>query len=255
MNKRLKIIITSVLASLGFIGIQIINPNHKIYGIFVLSFVVTLLIMWALKESLKFNTTLVLLILPAFFTIGVGFFWFLLPPSFLTRLIAVLYGFLMYFLILTINVYSVSAIKTIALFRTAKAGGFVFTMATFFFLFDAILSFRLPIYFNTLYTFLVSVPLFLQGYWVINLDTKFSLKLIQMSVLTSMMCAQVAAVLYFWPVSIVVGSLFLTATAYVLLGLGQSHLEGRLFAQTVREYLILGTAIFIGMFGITVWGI
>ncbi|MCX7928300.1 MAG: hypothetical protein N2558_01275 [Patescibacteria group bacterium] len=251
MSKRLKIILTSILASLGFICVQFINSNYKIHSIFFLSVVVTILIAWSLKESLKFNASIILLVLPAFFTIGVGFFWFLLPPSFLTRLIVVLYGLLMYFLILTINVYYVSTIKTIALFRTAKAGGFVFTIATFFFLFDAILSFGLPVYLNVLYVFLVSFPIFLQGYWVVSLGTKFSSKIFQISVISSLICAQISAVVYFWPVSIVVGSLFLTTTAYVLLGLGQSHLEERLFVQTVREYLILGAAIFIGMFGVT----
>lgn len=255
MSKRVKIIITSVLSSLGFICIQFINPAHKIYSIFVLSLVVTLLIFWALRESLRFNITLVSLILPAFFTVGVGFFWFLLPPSLFTRLVAIAYGFLMYFLILTTNVYLVSAIRTIALFRAAKAGGFVFTIVAFFFLFDAILSFRLPIYLNALYVFAISVPLFLQGYWVIGLQNKLSLKLIQMSVFSSLICAQIAIVLYFWPVSVVVGSLFLTATSYVLLGLGQSYLEDRLFSQTIKEYLLLGTAIFIGMFSMTMWGI
>jgi len=54
---------------------------------------------------------------------------------------------------------------------------------------------------------------------------------------------------------VVVGSLFLTGIEYVLLGLGQAKLEGRLFSQTVREYLLIGLMVFIGMFFATHWGV
>jgi hypothetical protein len=60
--------------------------------------------------------------------------------------------------------------------------------------------------------------------------------------------------IFFWPTSVVVGSLFLTIALYLLLGLGQAKLEGRLFSQTVREYLTLGILVFLGMFLATRWG-
>ena len=65
---------------------------------------------------------------------------------------------------------------------------------------------------------------------------------------------EIALSLYFWPVTVVVGSLFLTIAVYMLLGLGQAKIEGRLFSQTVREYLIVGVLVFIGMFFATRWG-
>jgi hypothetical protein len=59
--------------------------------------------------------------------------------------------------------------------------------------------------------------------------------------------------LYFWPVSVVVGSLFLTVAVYVLLGLGQAKIEGRLFKQTVYEYLTVGIVVFLLMLLSTSW--
>ncbi len=65
---------------------------------------------------------------------------------------------------------------------------------------------------------------------------------------------EVALGLAFLPVTVVVGSLFMTVAMYMLLGLGQAKLESRLFSQTVREYLVVGTLVFIGMFLATHWG-
>mgnify|MGYP007068819467 CR=1 FL=1 len=59
--------------------------------------------------------------------------------------------------------------------------------------------------------------------------------------------------LYFWPISVVEGAIFLTVVMYVLLGLGQSEHEGRLFKQTVREYLVVGIIVFLAMIVITSW--
>ena len=60
-------------------------------------------------------------------------------------------------------------------------------------------------------------------------------------------------ILFFWPVGVIVGSLFLTILFYILLGIGQSELEGRLFSQTVREYLTVGAVVFIFMLFSTSW--
>jgi hypothetical protein len=38
------------------------------------------------------------------------------------------------------------------------------------------------------------------------------------------------------------------------LGLGQAKLEGRLFSQTIREYLMVGVLVLLSMFLATRWG-
>ena len=75
-----------------------------------------------------------------------------------------------------------------------------------------------------------------------------------MAAVGALVMIEVAAALFFWPVSVVVGSLFLTVTFYVLLGMGQSKLEGRLFSATIREHLIVGILVFGAMFFATHWG-
>lgn len=199
--------------------------------------------------------TLLSLVLPTLYTVGVGLFWFLLPATIFTRLpVVILYGLGIYALCLTSNIYTVAAIRTIALLRAAKGVGFVITLVTLFLIFDAILSLRIPVWFTAPAVAVISLPLFLQGFWVVPLEKTISKEVYLISLVSSLIVGEIAALLYFWPVTVVVGSLFLTVSAYMLLGLGQAKLESRLFSLTIREYLVVGILVFLGMFLATRWG-
>ncbi len=199
--------------------------------------------------------TLLTLILPTFFTAGVGIFWFLLPANFFARVpVTVFYGLGVYALCLTMNIYSVAAIRTIALLRAARGVGFVLTLLTSFLVFDAILSLKISFLANSALSLFLSFPLFLQGFWSILLDKNLSKDLVFISAISSLVIAEITLSLFFWPVTVVGGSLFLTVAVYILLGLGQAKLEQRFFSQTVREYLLMGALVFIGMFIATRWG-
>jgi len=254
MNKRKRFIITSVLSTFGFLGIQFLDDKYRFFGIGALSFITLLLFVWSLREGLKFSWTLLSLILPIMFTLGVGIFWFLLPASPITRVpIFLLFAIGIYALCLTSNIYTVSAIRNIALLRAARGVGFVLSLLTSFLLFDAILSLKTLILFQPLLVLLVSIPMFLQGFWVVRLNESVDSEIILLTIVSSIVMSQVSIALYFWPVTVVVGSLFLTGLEYIILGLGQSRLEGRLFLQTVREYLLVGFMVFLGMFLVTRW--
>lgn len=264
MSKRKRFLITSVILSLGFVAIQLVSASNdtlfiesqfRFLTIGALGLLTIILFAWSLKEGLSKNLTLLSLILPTLFTIGVGLFWFLLPTKIFARIPAVIfYGLGIYALCLTTNIYTVSAIRTIALLRAARGVGFVLTLVTSFLIFDTILSLKAPTLATSALSAVASFPLFLQGYWTIPLEKKISKELISLSLVASLIIGEVAISLFFWPVTVVVGSLFLTVAAYVLLGLGQAKLEARLFTQTIREYLFVGAFVFIGMFLATRWG-
>jgi len=255
VTKRRKFLIVSFILSLGFVGIQFLDDQYKIYAIFVLSLVTSILFLWSLWEGLGKDSTLLTLILPAFFTGGVGIFWFLLPYNIFARLpMIIFYGLGIYALSLTMNVFTVSAVRTIALLRAARGVGFVLTLITLFLIYNAILSLKIPFWGNALLITILSFPLFLQGFWTIPLDKKITKDLLIISVVSSLVVGEIAVSLFFWPTTLVVGSIFLTVAVYVLLGLGQAKLEQRLFSQTVKEYLLVGILVFVGMFFATHWG-
>jgi hypothetical protein len=255
MSKRRRFVVTSILLSLGFIAVQFLNDQNRFWAIGALGVLTVVLFYWSLLESLGRNMTILTLVLPTVYTLGVGIFWFLLPANIYARIpIVLFYGAGIYILCLTANIYLVAAVRTIALLRAARGVGFVLTLLTSFLVFDALSSLRVEIYVLVPLIFAVSLPLYMQGFWSMLLESKFSKDLFNLSISASLITAEVAAALYFWPVTVVVGSLFLTAAFYMLLGLGQAKLEGRLFASTVREHLLVGVFIFIAMFIATHWG-
>lgn len=255
MSKRRRFVITSILLSLGFMAIQFLNDQNRFWAIGALGVLTVVLFYWSLMGSLGRRLTLLTLVLPTVFTLGVGVFWFLLPANVFARIpIVIFYAIGIYVLCLTANIYSVASVRTIALLRAARGVGFVLSLLTSFLVFDAILSIRTEIYYLLPFIFSVSFLLYLQGYWTVLLETRLSKDLVIISAISSLLTMEIAAALYFWPVTVVTGSLFLTVTFYMLLGLGQAKLDGRLFSSTVREHLTVGAMVFVAMFFATHWG-
>jgi len=165
-----------------------------------------------------------------------------------------LYFFGLYALFLSENIFSVASIRTIQLFRSASAVSFLLTLFISFLLYDTIFSFRLPFYLNAIFVFFISVFLFLHGVWSVDLEEKVSSKVIWFSLLFSLSLGEIAFILSFWPISIALASLFLTSLVYVLLGLAQAYFSDRLFKRTIREYLVVGIAVFVVLLLYTNWG-
>jgi len=255
MGKRRRFVITSLLLSLGFMGIQFLNDQNRFWAIGVLGLVTLAAFYWSLMGSMISKMSLLTLILPSIFTLGVGVFWFLLPANIFARIpVVIFYGLGIYFLCQTANIYSVAAVRTIALLRAARGVGFVLSLLTSFLVFDAILSIKTEMYVLLPFVLLISFLLYLQGYWSMSLKSEGSKDLFILAGISALLTMEVAACLYFWPVTVVVGSLFLTVTFYMLLGLGQAKIDGRLFASTVREHVVVGALVFIAMFLSTRWG-
>ncbi len=255
LTKRRKFILSSLFLTAGLSYIQFGQPGNRYLAIAILSFLTIPLVLWSLSEALKGAIWLMSWILPLLFTVGVGLFYFLLPSSLLTAIpVIVLYFFGLYAFFLSENIFSVASIRTIQLFRSASAVSFLLTLFVSFLLYDTVFSFRLPFYSNAALVFGISVFLFIHGVWSVELEEKVSLRVIYYSFFFSLGMAEIAFILSFWPVSIALASLFLTALVYVLLGLVQASLSGRLFKRTVKEYLLVGIAVFFVLLLYTSWG-
>lgn len=255
MTKRQKFVISSGLLTLGFFLIQFVDFDWRYQAIAALTLLSVVLIFWSLREELGRDATLLTFILPSFFTAGVGLFWFLLPTTLLTRIpILGLYALGIYALLLTSNIYTVATDRTIALLRAAHAVGFLLTLVTGFLLFDTILSLRWDFWANGAIVGLVAFPLFLQGFWSIELERVLPYEIIYLSAGLALVVAQISAILSFWPVTVAVGALGLTTIVYMGLGLGQAKLQQRMFERTVKEYFLVGAIVFITMFLTARWG-
>jgi len=249
MRKRQKFVLTAILLSLGIGTIQFVASLEIRYALIGLLFGITwVLSAWSLKEGLTGLEWLTVLMPMTLFTAAVGFFYILLPDHWLAKLVVILlFGIGQYALLLTGNIFSVAAIRTIALFRAAQAVGFVMTLLTGFFLYDTILSFRLGFWFSAPLIFLASVLLLLPVLWSVKLEEKLNHQLINFSLVFSLLLALITISISFWPVSLAVSALFLTTILYVYLGIAQHHFSERLFKKTAWEYIIVGMVVLVTM--------
>lgn len=255
ISKRQRFIITSFCLSAGLLVIQLSEVSWRYLAIGLLSILTYFMSAWALSEGLNGIEWLTVLILPTFFTAGVGLFYFLIPANWWVRLPVIsLYGLGFYGLLLTENIFSVAAIRTIQLLRSAQTVGFLLTLATAFFLYNTILAYRLESWFNFFLVAVVSFFLVLQSLWYVDLEEKISAKIWFYSLALALVLAESSLAFSFWPVNLTVGSLALITVLYLTLGLVQHHLRERLFQKTIKEYLYTGLAILLIIFFTTRWG-
>lgn len=255
ITKRQKFIITSILLSVGLLAIELIDISWRYQAIGVLAILTYFLSAWSLKEGLSGVEWLTVLVLPTLFTASVGLFYFLISASWLTRLpVIVLYGLGVYALLLTENIFSVAAIRTIQLLRSAQAVGFLLTIITAFFLYDTVLAFRFDPWLNFLLIVVVSLPLLIQGLWYTNLEERITKRVWLYSLVLSLVLGEIALVLSFWPVTVAVGSLGVSTGLYLVLGLTQHQLSERLFKRTINEYIGVGIVVLIVLILTTHWG-
>lgn len=259
MTKRQKFVISSLVLALGFLLVQFfVETSFRYHAIAGLTLVAPVLCLWSLSGWLGRDARLLVLVLPAFFTAGVGLFYFLVPPTIpqyvVVSVVLLLYAVGIYALLLTSNIYTVAAARTIALLRAAHAVGFLLTLLTAFLLFDTLLSLRSNFLINGVAAFILSLPLFLQGLWSIDLEPNLREEVLYPALALAAITGETAVVLSFWPVTVTVGSLALTTLVYIGLGLGQAKLQQRLFAKTVREYFVVGAIVFLTMFLTARWG-
>lgn len=246
---------TAFVLSVGLLLIQFLSFAWRYQAIAVLTIASLVLSFWSLRESLTLVKRGTILILPVFFTAGVGLFYFLLPGGWLSGFpVVILYGIGIYVLLLTENIFSVAAIRTIQLLRAAHAVGFLLTLVTAFFLFDTALSFRLSPWFNGILIGFLSFPLFLASFWSVNLEDKVDRRLKLFSFGSALVLGEMALALSFWPVTVPSGSLFLVTGMYIILGLVQLDLEEKLFRRSINEYLTVGVTVLVIMLVTTRWG-
>lgn len=238
LNKRQKIVITTILLTMGLISTQLVDFNLRFRFLAGLAVFTYILSCWSLWEGLNITKAFMLLILPTFFTVAVASFYFLLPVRWLTRLpVAFVFSITFYLLLLAQNVFNVASLRTIPLYRAASTASFLFTLLSAFFIYNVVFAFNLLFLWNGVVVFLVSFPLILQMLWSIRMEDKISTDIVVQSFILSLVLGEVALGFSFWPMYPIIWPLTLSSAMYVLLGLTTGELRGRMNKRVALEYI------------------
>lgn len=255
LTKREKFGLIIGVLTLFLVVIQLSSADWR-YPLTALLILLTyLLSVWGLKEDLEGVEWVTLLILPVMYSAALTLFYFLLPVRWLTRLpTAIIFAIGMYAILLVENIYNVAAVHTIQLLRAAHSVGFLMTLLTYFLLLSLVFSFHLSFYKNLIIVYFLSFFLVLQSLWSMKLETKISSEMALYTLTISLVLSEISLAVSFWPISGILGALFLTTVFYSLVGMVQQYLVERLFKRTTTEFLVVLSIVFILILLTTRWG-
>jgi hypothetical protein len=272
MSKRQKFIIATIILALGIVAIRYPFLQWR-YRVLFYALAAGGLSLWGLMDpDLKGVKRLMIPALPALFAISAALTFPLLPANFdsfliwevshdtglifslgLRLIFLAIFAVAYYAAMLCGNIYNVASLRTIQLLRAAHTVGFIVALLSAAFLFQVVASFHLSSFYNFILVFIISLPIFFVNLWAINLEETIGKRVIIFSAVFALIVAQIAWVTSFWPLTVVVWSLFLTAAIYVLAGLAQYYLSERLFLATIREFIVVTVVILILIIFTAAW--
>ncbi|PIU73778.1 hypothetical protein COS78_00560 [Candidatus Shapirobacteria bacterium CG06_land_8_20_14_3_00_40_12] len=261
ISKHWRYLISTIILGVGLYLFLSLPVDSRYLGI-VLELVLVIFCFWfglgIIFERGVYNK-LMTAILPVLLTLGYGLFVVLLPSSQISFLIyAAAFGVMIYLIFLVENVFLVAiGYKTVPLYRAAYTVSLILVLLTAFFLFDSMLSFRLPFWGNSLLALFITILLFLYQFWAIAIDLpddgKGRGRWVYILV-AAWIVGQMALVFSFWPVGIFKGSVYLVSIIYLLSGLFQADIKDRLFKGVVTGYILTGIAILTAIIVTNTWG-
>ncbi len=246
MRRREKFVLSAVLLSVGFLGLQYIPLDFRYVATALFAVITYVVSAWALSEDLQPFEWFTVLPLPTLYSMAVGLFYFLLPPNILSKAaILILFGVGMYALYLTSNIFSVAKGRTIQLVHAARAVGLLFMLLTSLLFLNTIYSVRMPWFAVAGLVALSHAPLVYVSLWSVQLAQEVRREELILAGTLTLIVSEIAMILTFFPFSVWNAALLVMSVLYIGVGIAQSHLEGRLFNNILREYSVV--ALLVGL--------
>lgn len=256
LSKRQVFVVGVLLLSGGLFASEFLTGVYLLPTALLLSMATSSVFYLATKRDLRIKFSYPVFILPFFYTLAFVLFYPLLPARFLTRLLTtIVYAFGLYSLFLTQNIFTVSAIRTINLLRSARIVSFVLTIIVLFLVANVIFSQRMPIYIAAPFIFLISALLNFQSLWTYSLNGELKNQMLPLSTLVGFAMAQLALALSLWPINPAIYSIFITGMFYAYSGLCHAWVEKRLFRNVLWEYVWVGFLAVLILIFFSRWGI
>lgn len=192
-------------------------------------------------------------VLPFFYSLSCGLFYSLVPDRFLTRItMTAFYGIGLYSLFLSQNIFTVAAIRTIALLASARTVSFILTIFSYFFLMNVIFSLHFQLLPSALLIFVSSFFLIHHAVWARTLSPSLTAHFLW-TLFLSFTLVQIGLLMWFWPSSPTMVALFLTGIFYAYVGLAHVWFDKRLFRAVLWEYIWVAITILFILLLFTSW--
>lgn len=240
MRRREKFVIGAAALSVGLFGVLQVPLEIRYLAVAAFMLVTYGVATWALAADLQTHERLTVVPFPALYAGAVSLFYFLLPTHFVSQVaVLFLFGIGMYALFLTANIWSVAKGRTIQLVHAAHAVGLLFTLLTSLLLTNTIFSLRLHVVFTTLLVAISHALLIFMSLWSVQLENRIPRHILGLSAVLTLVIAEMAMVLSFFPLSVWYQALFIMSVLYISIGILQNYLRGRLFSRTLAEYSLV----------------
>lgn len=254
LAKRQRIVITSFLLSISLYFFPFANEDTRLWlllGIILASYVFSV---WSIFRDVSGFEFLTLFTLPTFLAASFAGFIFQFEPENLTRLVlSVIFGVVMYIILLSENIFNVSAERNIPLIRAANTVSYLGTLFVSFVIFSLLFGLGLDFWLFAIIVVVIGVFLFTQYLWKIELEKTPSPRITINSLVSGVILGQIALSFSFWPLDPAKVGLTLTSVVYVLLGILQHHMKDDLKKSTVVEYLFVAAVVFVFLVATTSW--
>lgn len=271
LDKRRKITITVIILSLALLYLPVIGlalwRQVWVFGILVFSYLLSL---WSLSTPVLKDKTqspqsefsydlsgvelITMFVLPTLLSISFALFFLLFLPNLYARLaLTAAFAASLYIILLSENIFNVSAERSIPLLRAAQTVGYLATLFASFAFYSLIYAMGFDTWLIGMVAMASGTLLFAQAFWQIELKETLSNTLVEASLVGGLVLGQIATMLTFWPLRPLGAGLALTTVVYVVLGLLQHQIRERLSQRTAVEYLLVGASVFFLLFLITTW--
>jgi diacylglycerol kinase len=250
--KRLRIVLSSGIMAFLLLSSTFFDFSFWWLIIFIITaYFVTYISIWEGIEKIEW---VMLFMMPIFFTVAFYLFYFLFPVRWLTRIpFIIVYGFALYAMLLTSNIFNVGVEKSIQLYRAAFSINYLFQTLIVFLSMQVLLTFRLSFFGNGLVAFLITFPLTAQLCWTVSPNAQFERDILRHALMIGVILLQIAVIISFVPIKPAIVALLLTACYYSLSGLIYHYLDQRLFRQTINEHIVVLGFVFIVVFLTIQW--
>ncbi|HAU98910.1 MAG: hypothetical protein UX04_C0003G0058 [Microgenomates group bacterium GW2011_GWF2_45_18] len=254
MRRREKFFLSAVFLSFGLFGLQYIPLDFRLLGIGFFLLVTYAVTAWALFEDLNGIEWLTIVPMPSVYALAVAVFYYLLPEHIWTKVaILVFFGVGMYAILLMENIFSVAKARGIQLLRAGQSVNMFIILFVCFLFSNTIFSQNMNWLVNGVLFFLLGEILGLFALWPMELSRTLSAELYRRMTVYGLVLAQIALLMSFLPSSIWSQSLLTMSASYVVLGVETTTMQGKMFKNTVWEYLVVFFISLIAYFSFAMW--